>query len=110
MDKITIDDFHKVEIKIGEILSAEPVPNSEKLLKLTVNFGEESPRQVLSGIAKYVKPEDVVGVKCPFITNLPEREMMGLKSQAMIMAASTDDGIFTLLNATKEIPAGTKVN
>lgn len=109
MEKITIDDFHKVEIKIGEILSAEPIEKSDKLLKLSVNFGEESPRQVLSGIAKHVKPEEIVGVKCPFITNLPEREMMGLKSQAMIMAASTDDGIFTLLNASKEIPVGTKV-
>ena len=109
MEKITIDEFHKVEIKIGEIISALNIEGSEKLLKLSVNFGEERPRQVLSGIAKYVKPEDLIGVKCPFITNLPERSMMGLQSEAMIMAASTEEGIFSLLKAEKGIPAGTKV-
>jgi methionyl-tRNA synthetase len=109
MEHISIDDFHKVEIRIGEIKSAEPIEGSEKLLKLKVDFGEENNRQVLSGIAKYVKPEDLIGVKCPFITNLPPREMMGLKSEAMIMAASTDDGVFTLLKADGLIKVGTKV-
>jgi methionyl-tRNA synthetase len=106
---ISIDDFAKVEIRIGEIVSAEPIEGSEKLLKLKVNFGEEGERQILSGIAKYKTPEELVGVKCPFIVNLEPRMMMGLESQGMIMAASTDDGVFTLLEANKAIPAGTKV-
>ncbi|MEK7567690.1 MAG: methionine--tRNA ligase [Patescibacteria group bacterium] len=109
MDKISIDDFHKVEIKIGEIKSAEKIEGSDKLLKLSVDFGEEKLRQVLSGIAKYVTAESLVGLKCPFITNLPIRVLMGLESQAMIMAASSDSGEFTLLKADHKIPPGTKI-
>lgn len=110
MDTITIDDFKKVEIKIGEIKNAEAISQSEKMLKLIVDFGEALPRQVLSGIAKYVTPESLIGLKCPFITNLPVREMIGFKSEAMIMAGSTEDGKFTLLKADQNIPTGTKVN
>lgn len=86
MEPISIDDFKKVEIRIGEIVSAEPVDGSNKLLKLKVNFGNEE-RQVLSGIAAHFpNPADLVGKKCPFVTNLPPRMMMGLESQAMILA------------------------
>jgi len=108
MEKITIDDFKKVEIRIGEIISAEAVDGSEKLLKLSVNFNEENPRQILSGIAKFVSADSLVGVKCPFVVNLPEREMMGLVSQGMILAASSEDK-FTLLNSDPLIPPGTRV-
>lgn len=86
MEPISIDDFTKVEIRIGEIVSAEPIVGSDKLLKLRVNFGNEE-RQVLSGIAAYFpEPHVLVGKKCPFVTNLPPRVMMGLESQAMILA------------------------
>ena len=83
---ITIEDFAKVEMRAGKIVSAEPVEGSEKLLKLSVDFGEENKRQVISGIAKFIKPEDLVGVMCTFVTNLEPREIMGLRSEAMIMA------------------------
>jgi len=111
---ISIDDFKKVEIKAGKILSAEPVEGSEKLLKLSVDFAEEAPRQVLSGIAKYVKPEDLVGTMCAFVTNLEPREMMGLQSQAMIMAVSGDlpaqtGNYFSLLKLPENIPPGSVV-
>lgn len=90
MELITIDDFKKVEIKIGEIKSAENIEGSEKLLKLVVNFGSED-RQVLSGIAAHFpNPQDLVGKKCPFVTNLAPRMMMGLESQAMILATGGD--------------------
>lgn len=99
-EPITIDDFKKVEIRIGEIVSAEKIEGSDKLLKLKVNFGaaadEASPdnqnsRQVLSGIAAYFpNPQDLVGKKCPFVTNLAPRMMMGLESQAMILATGGD--------------------
>lgn len=90
MEPINIDGFAKVEIRIGEILSAEPIEGSEKLLKLKVSFGSEE-RQVLSGIAAYFpNPADLVGKKCPFVTNLKPRMMMGLESQAMIMATGGD--------------------
>jgi methionyl-tRNA synthetase len=109
---ISIDDFKKVEIKAGKILSAEPIEGSEKLLKLSVDFAEESPRQVLSGIAKYVRPEDLVGIICAFVTNLEPREIMGLQSQAMIMAVSgnsSDEEFFSLLKLSENTPPGSSV-
>ncbi len=89
-EPISIDDFKKVEIRIGEIKSAEKIEGSDKLLKLKVMFGEEE-RQVLSGISAYFpNPEELVGKKCPFVTNLAPRTMMGLESQAMILATGGD--------------------
>jgi methionyl-tRNA synthetase len=99
-ETISIDDFKKVEIRIGEIRSAEKIEGSEKLLRLVVNFGDPtggaSPdnidsRQVLSGIAAYFPdPAVLIGKKCPFVTNLAPRMMMGLESQAMILATGGD--------------------
>jgi methionine--tRNA ligase beta chain len=110
---ISIDDFKKVEIRAGKVLSAEPVEGSEKLLKLSVDFGEENPRQVLSGIAKFIKPEDLVGTICAFVTNLEPREIMGLKSEAMIMAlsGSNSEGVefFSLLKVDQDVPRGSIV-
>jgi methionine--tRNA ligase beta chain len=89
-EHISIDDFKKVEIRIGEIISAEKIEGSDKLLKLKVNFGTEE-RQVLSGISAYFPdPQELVGKKCPFVTNLAPRVMMGLESQAMILATGGD--------------------
>ncbi len=91
-EKISIDDFKKIEIRVGEIKSAEPVVGSEKLLRLVVNFGAED-RQVVSGIAKFYPDLAVlVGKKCAFATNLEPRPIMGLESQAMILAAGGDEG------------------
>ena len=93
---ITIDDFKKVEIKIGEILSVENIEGSDKLLKLKVNFGTEE-RQVLSAIKAYFPdPQALVGKRCPFVTNLAPRMMMGLESQAMILAVGGTDTPFAL--------------
>lgn len=105
---ITIDDFGKVEIRVGTILSAEPVPETDKLLKLSVDFAEGSPRTVVSGIAKYFPDASLlVGKSCAFVTNLEPRTLKGIESQAMILAAH-DEASFSLLEAT--VPAGTKVN
>jgi len=117
---ITIDDFAKVEIRAGKILSAEPVEGSEKLLRLNVDFGSASAesyggtKQVLSGIAKFVTIEELVGTTCAFVTNLEPREMMGLKSEAMILAFSgnkteTTEGFFSLLKVPDSVLPGTKV-
>jgi methionine--tRNA ligase beta chain len=109
MEHITIDDFKKVEIKIGKIISAEKIEGSDKLLKLAVDFAEEMPRQVLSGIGKFFpEPETLVGKHCPFVTNLAPRPMMGLQSQAMILAAG-DGEAFSLFEVPENIPPGTKV-
>lgn len=106
--KISIDDFAKVEMRVGTILSAEPVEGSEKLLKLSVDFGEASPRQVLSGIAKSFSPESLVGTQRPFVTNLKPRPIMGMESQAMILAAKTEDGL-ALLSPSAPVAPGTKL-
>lgn len=106
---ISIDDFKKIEMRIGKILSVGRVEGSEKLLKLSVDFAEELPRQVISGIAKYFPDTQVlVGKKCAFVTNLEEREIMGLISQAMIVAASSEMEI-SLFEVSDSILEGTLV-
>lgn len=106
---ISIDDFKKIEIKIGEILSAEKVEDADKLLKLAVNFGEENPRQIVSGISMYFEnPNDLVGKKCAFATNLEPRVIKGLESQGMILAVSGED-YFSLLSAETKTPPGAQV-
>ena|SRR3989344_218948 len=89
MEPISIDDFKKVDIRVGEIVSAESIEGSDKLLKLKVHFGDHD-RQVLSGIAKYFPdPGSLVGKRCAFVVNLAPRVMMGLESQAMILATDS---------------------
>lgn len=95
-EPISIDDFKKVEIRVGEIVSAEKIEKSDKLLKLRVSFGTEE-RQVLSGIAAYYpEPASLVGKRVPFVTNLASRMMMGLESQAMILATGDSPETFSL--------------
>lgn len=106
---IEYEDFKKVQIQVGEIVSAEPVEGSEKLLRLMVKFGEEE-RQILSGIAKSVTPEQVIGKKVPFVTNLKPRSMMGLESNGMILAAIDGDQNFSLLNINPDVASGTHVS
>lgn len=106
---IEYDDFKKVQIQVGEIVHAEPVEGSEKLLKLQVVFGEER-RQILSGIAKFISPEALVGMKVPFVTNLKPRMMMGLESNGMILAAIDSTQHFSLLEVNSEVESGTHVS
>ncbi len=107
---ITIDEFKKGEIMIGEIMNVELIENSDKLLKLTVDFAEEKPRTVVSGIKKYFEdPQTLVGVKCAFATNLEPRPLMGIPSEAMILAVSTDT-TFSLLRVSEDTPKGTRVS
>lgn len=105
---ITFDEFKKIEIKVGKILSAEKVPETDKLLKLSVDMGEENPRQIISGISFYFPdPNLLVGKKCMFVANLEPRVIKGLESQGMIFALSTDDGKFSLITPSEDIPVGT---
>jgi methionyl-tRNA synthetase len=107
--KITYDDFKKVEIKIGKILSAEPIEKSEKLLKLSVDFAESAPRQIVSGIAKYFPDiTTLVGKKCAFVTNLEPKPLMGLESNGMILAVGGGEDPFSLFEVNDLIQAGTK--
>lgn len=105
---ISIEDFKKVDIKVGKILEVEKVPNADKLLKLKVDLGEEMPRQIVSGIALYFPDYTMlIGKKCMFVANLEPRIIRDIESQGMILAVSTPDGAFSLLTPADEIPPGT---
>jgi len=107
--KISYDDFAKVEIKAGKILSAEKIPDTDKLLKLSVDFAEDKPRQIVSGISMYFPdPAVLVGRVCMFVTNLEPRMIKGFESNGMLFALSTTDGNFSLLEPGLNIPVGTK--
>lgn len=106
---IKLEDFKKVDIAVGKILSAEKVPETDKLLKLSVDLGENIPRQIVSGIALYFPDCSVlVSKKCMFVANLEPRIIRGIESQGMILAVSTEEGKFSLLEPNDEIPAGAR--
>jgi len=106
---ISYDDFAKLEIRIGEIKTVAIVEDADKLLRLTVDFGEETPRQIISGIRTYFDdPQWLVGKKCPFLTNLEPRMIRGFESQGMILAASHDETL-GLLFPHQDLPIGTKI-
>jgi methionine--tRNA ligase beta chain len=107
MDSITFEDFKKIEIRIGKVISAEKVENADKLLKLQVDFGEFQ-RQIISGIAESFTPEELVGKKLPFIVNLEYRKFKGEESQGMLMAIDTEDKT-VLLEPVSDVAAGTEV-
>ena len=109
MDTITYDDFAKLHVVIGTITAVAVVPDSNKLLQLTVEVGEAIPRQILSGIKKYFDdPQTLVGVQTPFLINLETKVIAGLESQGMILAASSGE-IFSLLVPQATLAAGSKV-
>ena len=106
--EISFDDFLKVELRVGEIIACEPVPKSNKLLKETVKFGNET-RTIVSGIAKHYSPEEMVGKKVVFVTNLAPRKICGIESQGMIMAAEDENGNFSLVVPEKDVASGTRL-
>ena len=107
-EEITIDDFDKVQIRVGEVLKCEPVPKAKKLLVSQIRVGNEV-RQIVSGIAKYYKPEDMVGKKVAVITNLKPCKLCGVESQGMILAAADDDGNLSVMTLDKDMPAGSEI-
>lgn len=106
---ISYEDFAKVEIRAGKILSAEKIPDTDKLLKLMVDFAEEKPRQIVSGISFYFPdPTVLVGRTAMFVTNLEPRIIRDHESNGMLFAVSTAEGAFSLLEPNSSIPPGTK--
>ncbi|MGC1660461.1 MAG: methionine--tRNA ligase subunit beta, partial [Candidatus Acidiferrales bacterium] len=106
---ITIDDFAKIDLRVGIVKTAERIPGADKLLKLQVDLGSET-RQILSGIAPAYTPEELVGRKVVVVANLAPRKMRGLESAGMILAASDGaDGKPILCTFADEIAAGAKV-
>lgn len=104
----TIDDFMKIEIKVGTVISVAVVEGADKLYILQVDLGEEKPRQILSGIREYVTEEDLIGKQFPFVTNLAPRMLRGHESQGMILAGSDTEGL-ALLSPTKNLSNGTRL-
>lgn len=107
VDEITIDDFMKVELRVAEVLEVEPVKKADKLLKLQLDLGYEK-RQVVSGIAQYYKPEELVGKKVICVTNLKPVKLRGELSQGMILAGSSD-GKLSVATVDNSLPNGAKV-
>src|SRR5262245_4226532 len=107
---INIDDFSKVELRAAEILTAERVPKSDKLLRMTVDLAEPKPRQLLAGIAQYYDPEKLIGRKVIVVANLEPRKLRGFESQGMILAASVgDEGRPVLAGFVEDVPNGAKL-
>jgi methionyl-tRNA synthetase len=107
IEEIAIDDFMKIDLRVAEVIQAEPVKKADKLLKLQLDLGYEK-RQVVSGIAQYYKPEDLVGRKVICITNLKPVKLRGELSQGMILAGSKD-GALSLATVDQTLPNGSKV-
>ena len=106
--EITIDDFDKVQIQVGEVLKCEPVKKSKKLLVSQIRVGKEI-RQIVSGIADYYKPEEMVGKKVAVITNLKPCKLCGVESQGMILAAGDDMGNLSVMTVDKDIVSGSEI-
>lgn len=104
MDTITIEEFAKIKLRVGKIISAENVPNSKKLLKLMVDIGDEK-RQLVAGIALHYKPEDIIGKSVVIVANLKPAKLMGIESQGMVLAASKGE-VLTLLHPEMDIEPG----
>ena len=105
--RITIDDFAKVDLRVAQVIAAEAVPKSKKLLKLRVSLGTEE-RTVLAGIAEHYTPGDLVGKKVVVVANLQPAKLMGIESQGMVLAGSTDHGL-GVLTLDKDLPPGARV-
>jgi methionyl-tRNA synthetase len=107
-DRISIDDFMKVDLRVAKVLTAEKVPNSRKLVKLTIDAGSEQ-RTLVAGIAEAYEPESLVGRTIVMVFNLKPAKLMGIESNGMVLAASPDGGKPTLVGFDQEMPPGTRV-
>jgi methionyl-tRNA synthetase len=107
---ITIDTFAQVDLRVGQILSAERIPNADKLLRLEVDLAEEQPRQLVAGIAEWYAPESLVGQKIIVVSNLQPRRLRGLESRGMLLAADAADGRPVLASVPPETPNGARLH
>lgn len=108
MNQISIEDFQKIELRVGQVLAAEPVAKSDKLLKIQLDFGDHQ-QQIISGIAKaYPDPQVLVGQQLVVIINLEPKEMMGLTSEGMVLVADASDGPAVLL-PSRPVEPGSRI-
>jgi methionyl-tRNA synthetase len=107
-DRISIDDFMKTDLRVAKVLAAEKVPNSRKLVKMTVDVGSEQ-RTLVAGIAEAYTPEQLVGRTIVMVFNLKPAKLMGIESNGMVLAASPDGGKPALVGFDQEVEPGTRV-
>ncbi|NMB40089.1 MAG: methionine--tRNA ligase subunit beta [Parcubacteria group bacterium] len=108
MEMINFEDFVKIDLRIGKIIEAEKVEGSSKIIKTTVDLGEEK-RQILAGIGKFYTPEELINKIVIVVANLSPKKIMGMDSEGMILAVK-DDNNLSLLGADKEIKIGSKIS
>jgi len=111
---ISFEEFQKIDLRVAKVIEAENVKGSEKLLKLKIDLGSSTGsgreiRQIVAGIAKFYKPEDLIGKEIIMVANLEPKILRGLKSQGMLLAAESENKI-SLLIPDKEMPAGAKIH
>ena len=108
-DRISIDDFAKVELKTAEILEVEKVEGADKLLKLQIKVGEEN-RQIVAGIAEHYSPEELVGKKIVVVANLKPAVIRGVESNGMLLAVSTKDSVILVTPENTDVPSGLRIS
>ena len=108
MNLINFNDFEKIDLRLIKIISAERVENSEKLLKILAEIGGER-KQIIAGIGKFYSPEELIGKTVVAIVNLEPRMIVGLESQAMILAGKSEEGL-SLIVPEKDLPSGLKLS
>jgi len=107
--RIAIDDFAKVDLRVGQVLSAERVKGSDKLLHLKVDLGEGQPRTIVAGIAEAYTPAELLSRKVVIVANLAPRKLKGIESNGMIVAASVEGGKPVLAGFLEDIPPGARL-
>ncbi|HTQ55003.1 MAG TPA: methionine--tRNA ligase [Bryobacteraceae bacterium] len=108
-DRIPIDDFTKVDMRVGQVLSAEPVKGANKLLHMKIDIGEPQPRTIVAGIAEAYRPEQMIGRKVVIVANLQPRKLRGIESNGMIVAASLEGGKPVLAGFLEDVPVGARL-
>ena len=108
-DRISIDDFAKVDMRVGQVLSAEPVKGADKLLHMKVDIGEPQPRTIVAGIAEAYSPAQLIGRKVVIVANLQPRRLRGIESNGMIVAGSIEGGKPVLAGFLEDVPIGARL-
>ena len=107
-DEVSFSEFQKLDMRVGKIIEATQIPNSKKLIKLTIDFGSDK-RQAVAGLLKYYTPEQLAGKKGVFLLNLQSRILAGVESQCMILAAEDREGNVVVVTPEKDITEGSKI-
>ena len=109
-DQIVYDDFQKVELKVGRVLTCERVPKSKKLIKMNVDVGEAEPRQIVAGIGPFYTDSEMIGRRVVVVANLAPATLMGFESQGMLLAASTAAGQAVLVGVPEGVEPGAGIS